>query len=162
MTSRKIKELPPPSARLTKLQFDEIETAFKKFDTDGSGLLDRHELKSAFAALGFDVKKSKIQSILDKYDPKKYGGIDKSSFHKIIDPLVLSRDPLNELKKSYANFDHKRQGRPIDLKMLRRICKEFNVLWPDAKLQLLIDEFDEDGDGVINEDDFIRVFMPRY
>ena len=157
---KKSKGLPKPEFSLSRVQFEEIERAFKTFDTDASGLLDKHELKMAFRALGFDVKKSQIQEYMQRFDPKGYGGIDKSAFHQIMDPLVYNRDPVSEAQRSYKGFDPNGKGRPIDAKMLRKICTEFNIIMTDEKLKQMIEEFDEDGDGFINEDEFIQIFNP--
>ena len=157
---KRTRGLPKPEFKLSKVQFEEVERAFKTFDTDASGLLDKHELKMAFRALGFDIKKSQIEEYLQRFDPKGYGGIDKSAFHQIMDPLVYNRDPVSEAQRSYKGFDPNGKGRPIDVKMLRKICTEFNIIMTDEKLQKMIEEFDEDGDGFINEDEFIQIFNP--
>ena len=157
---KRTKGLPKPEFKLSKLQYEEIEKAFRTFDSDASGLLDRHELKMAFRALGFDIKKSQIQEYMQRFDPKGYGGIDKSAFHQIMDPLVFSRDPVSEAQRSFRGFDPSGEGRPIDLKMLRKICGEFGIILTDQRLKEMIDEFDEDGDGCINEDEFIQIFNP--
>ena len=160
MEGRRSKGLPKPEFRLSKVQYEEVERAFKTFDTDGSGLLDKHELKAAFRALGFDIKKSQIIEFFQRYDPNGYGGIDKSAFHSIMDPLVYNRDPVSEATRSYKGFDPNGKGRPIDAKLLRKLCTEFGITMTDAKLKQMIDEFDEDGDGFINEDEFIQIFNP--
>ncbi|EAX98937.1 EF hand family protein [Trichomonas vaginalis G3] len=157
---KKAKSLPKPAFKLSKVQFEEVERAFKQFDTDASGLLDRHELKIAFRALGFDVKKSQIDEYMQRYDPKGYGGIDKNAFHTIIDPLVYNRDPVSEAQRSYKGFDPEGRGRPIDLARLRQLCDQFHIVFTDQKLKQMIAEFDEDGDGCINEDEFIQIFNP--
>jgi centrin-3 len=52
---------------LTPEQKQEIKEAFDLFDTDKDNSLDYHELKVAMRALGFDVKKPEVFSILKDY-----------------------------------------------------------------------------------------------
>lgn len=49
---------------------EEIKEAFQLFDTEGKGSIDIKELKAAFRALGFQVKKAEIKQMM--------GDVDKS------------------------------------------------------------------------------------
>ena len=42
---------------------EEIKEAFNLFDTEGKGNIDVRELKAAFRALGFQVKKAEIRQM---------------------------------------------------------------------------------------------------
>ena len=53
---------------LSDEQRQEIKEAFELFDTDKTGTIDYHELKVAMRALGFDVKKQEVLSIMRDYD----------------------------------------------------------------------------------------------
>ncbi len=41
-----------------------MKEAFNLFDTEGRGVIDIRELKAAFRALGFTVKKAEIRTML--------------------------------------------------------------------------------------------------
>ena len=47
---------------------EEIREAFNLFDTDGKGNIDVRELKAAFRALGFQVKKAEIRQLFVDMD----------------------------------------------------------------------------------------------
>lgn len=49
---------------LTKIQREDIQTAFNLFDTDGSGTIEIKELKVALRALGFEPKKDEIKRLI--------------------------------------------------------------------------------------------------
>ncbi len=43
---------------------NQVKEAFNLFDTEGRGVIDIRELKAAFRAMGFTVKKSEIRTML--------------------------------------------------------------------------------------------------
>jgi Ca2+-binding EF-hand superfamily protein len=49
---------------LTKIQREDIQTAFNLFDTDGSGTIEIKELKVALRALGFEPKKDEVKRLI--------------------------------------------------------------------------------------------------
>ncbi|KAF4082123.1 hypothetical protein AMELA_G00148020 [Ameiurus melas] len=62
---------------LTDEQKDEIKEAFELFDTDKDKEIDYHELKVAMRALGFEVKKVDVMTIVKDFDR---GGTGKITF----------------------------------------------------------------------------------
>jgi len=69
---------------------------------------------------------------------------------------ILSRDPLEEIRKAFKLFDEDGTGR-ISLRNLRHIALELGENIDDDELRAMIDEFDRDGDGEINEQEFIAI-----
>ena len=68
---------------LTDLEKQEIQEAFKLFDTDNDEKIDYHELKVALRALGFDVKKADLQKVMADYDVESTGKITIEDFNEI-------------------------------------------------------------------------------
>merc|ERR1711998_530788 len=122
----------PKSKPLTDDQKREIKEAFDLFDTDGSGAIDAKELTVAMQALGFEPSSGEIA--------KK----------------MTEKDPVEEIKKAFKMYDNDDTGK-ITFKNLQRIAKELGESMTDADLQDVIDECDRDGDGGINEGEFIRI-----
>jgi centrin-1 len=53
-------------------------------------------------------------------------------------------------------FDDDETGK-ISFKNLKRVAKELGERMTDEELQEMIDEADRDGDGEVNEEEFLRI-----
>merc|ERR1712166_780697 len=141
---------------LTEEQKQEIKEAFDLFDTDKTGTIDYHELKVAMRALGFDVKKQEVLGLMREYDRDGAGQIEYLDFLEIMTTKIADRDPVEEILKAFKLFDEDNSGR-ISLRNLRRVARELGENLSDDELQAMIDEFDKDGDGEINENEFLGI-----
>ncbi|SPO22796.1 probable CDC31 - spindle pole body component, centrin [Ustilago trichophora] len=145
-------------AALTDEQRQEIKEAFELFDTDKDGAIDYHELKVAMRALGFDLKKAEVLKLLRDHDKTNSGLLEWEEFNKIMSEKIASRDPMEEIRKAFALFDDDATGK-ISLRNLKRVAKELGETLDDDELQAMIEEFDLDQDGEINENEFIQIMM---
>ncbi|KAM4052367.1 centrin-3 [Anomaloglossus baeobatrachus] len=141
---------------LSEEQKQEIKDAFDLFDTDKDKAIDYHELKVAMRALGFDVKKADVLRILKDYDSEATGRISFEDFNEVVTDLILDRDPQEEMMKAFKLFDDDDSGR-ISLRNLRRVARELGENMTDEELRSMIEEFDKDGDGEINLQEFISI-----
>ncbi|XP_064617475.1 centrin-3-like [Liolophura sinensis] len=146
---RKKRELPDE-------QKQEIKEAFDLFDTDKDKLIDYHELKVAMRALGFDVKKADVLKVLKDYDRDGIGKISFEDFNEVVTDMMLERDPQQEILKAFNLFDDDGSGK-ISLRNLRRVARELGENMSDEELRAMIDEFDKDGDGEINAEEFMAI-----
>jgi len=69
---------------------------------------------------------------------------------------MADRDPEEEIKKAFNLFDDDGTG-SISLKNLRRVARELGEVLSDEELQAMIDEFDKNQDGVIDENEFMAI-----
>lgn len=143
---------------LTEEQKQEIREAFDLFDTDGSGTIDAKELKVAMRALGFEPKKEEIKKMIADIDTDGSGTIDFNEFLEMMTSKMSERDSREEILKAFRLFDDDETGK-ISLRNLRRVSKEIGENMTDEELQEMIDEADRDGDGEINEDEFMRIMQ---
>ncbi|CCH59206.1 hypothetical protein TBLA_0B03670 [Henningerozyma blattae CBS 6284] len=141
---------------LLEEQRQEIYEVFAVFDLNEDGLLDYHELKVAFRALGFNLSKQEVLRILDDYDKTGRRLIDYNDFFFVVGQKILQRDPLEEIKRAFKLFDDDNTGK-ISLKNLRRVANELGENLTDEEMRAMIEEFDLDGDGEINEQEFIDI-----
>ncbi|CAK7891895.1 cell division control protein 31 [[Candida] anglica] len=137
-------------------QKQEIREAFSLFDMNNDGCLDYHELKVAFRALGFDLSKREVLDIIHEYDTEDRNLITYENFFQAVGEMIVNRDPLDEIRRAFKLFDDDNTGK-ISLRNLRRVSKELGENLTDDELRAMIDEFDLDEDGEINEQEFINI-----
>ncbi|CAM9488694.1 unnamed protein product [Heterosigma akashiwo] len=140
---------------------EEAREAFNLFDTEGKGSIDVRELKAAFRALGFTVKKQEIREMMATVG-KEQGdyNISFNEFIQMVTPRMLNRDTREEILKVFALFDEDGTG-GISFRNLKRVAAELGENLTDEELQEMLEEADRDGDGVINQDEFYRVMRKR-
>lgn len=126
------------------------------FDTDGSGTIDAKELKVAMRALGFEPKKEEIKKMIADIDKEGSGTIDYNDFQNIMTQKMSEKDLKEEIQKAFRLFDDDDTGK-ISFKNLKRVSKELGENLTDEELQEMIDEADRDGDGEINEQEFLKI-----
>lgn len=129
-------------------QKQEIKEAFDLFDTEKSGSIDYHELKVTLRALGFDVKKAEVLKLMREYDPEETGKIQYSDYVDLMTRKYSERDPADEIMRAFKLFVGDDNSGKINLRCLRKIAKELGEELSEEELQAMIDEFDNDGDGM--------------
>ncbi|KFZ51675.1 Centrin-1, partial [Podiceps cristatus] len=145
-----------PKLELTEEQRQEIREAFDLFDTDGSGNIDVKELKVAMRALGFEPKKEEIKKMISDIDKEGTGKISFNDFLVVMTQKMAEKDSKEEILKAFRLFDDDETGK-ISFKNLKRVAKELGENLTDDELQEMIDEADRDGDGEVNEQEFLRI-----
>ena len=91
----------------------------------------------------------------------------------LVTERILARDPMEEIRRAFQLFDDDNTGK-ISIRNLRRVAKEIGDRLEDDELyvlfssilvdtdnrvsrQAMIDEFDLDQDGEINEQEFFAI-----
>merc|ERR1711918_276569 len=141
---------------LTEEQKQEIKEAFGLFDTGGSGSIDAKELKVAMRALGFEPKKEEIRKMVSDLDKDGDNTIDFTEFMSMMTGKMTGKDAKEEIIKAFKLFDDDETSKN-SIKNLRRVAKELGENMGEEELQEMIDEADTDGDGEINEEEFLRI-----
>ena len=77
-------------------------------------------------------------------------------FLQMMTHKIFNRDPKDEIMKAFRLFDDDETGK-ISFKNLKRVAKELGERMTDEELQEMIDEADRDGDGEVNEEEFLRI-----
>ncbi|WBW74880.1 spindle pole body half bridge protein, centrin Cdc31 [Schizosaccharomyces osmophilus] len=157
-TPARLTSYAPARVEITEEQRQDIHEAFKLFDSDKDNAIDYHELRAAMRALGFNAEKSEVLKILRDFDKTGKGYLQMEDFVRVMTEKIVERDPLEEIKRAFELFDDDETGK-ISIRNLRRVAKELNENIDDQELEAMIEEFDLDQDGEINEQEFISIMM---
>ena len=122
-------------------------------------------------ALGFDIPKSEILSILQTHgQPSQPPSnnpnalhhprllIDFAHFQTVMTQKIIARDPREEILRAFELFDEGGKGK-INLNDLRRVARELGEGLEEEELMAMIEEFDLDGDGAINREEFLSICL---
>ena len=173
-------------ASLSEEQREEISEAFNLFDLDKDGYIDYHELKVAMKALGFDLPKQEILHILQQHgttpSPGQTAGqkqpsrdsaraaaqaafppparplLSFQSFQALMAQRIVARNPEDEILRAFELFDEGAKGK-ISLADLRRVARELGEGLQEEELVAMIEEFDLDGDGWIDREEFLGICL---
>ncbi|XP_044255898.1 caltractin [Tribolium madens] len=141
---------------LTEEQKNDIKEAFDLFDNEGAGKIDAKDLKVAIRALGFEPKKEEIKKMIADIDTHGTGKLSFDDFLQLMTVKMAEKDSKEEIMKAFRLFDDDDTGK-ISFKNLKRVAKELGENLTDEELQEMIDEADRDGDGEINQEEFLRI-----
>ena len=157
---------------LTEDEVLEIREAFDLFDTDHSGEIDVAELKQALMNLGIDTKNQTLQNMLadiDKTLQNMLADIDKNGnanidFDEFIDMMTAKmsdKDTREDLEKVFELFLGDDDADKIDIRHLKRVCKELNENMSDDELNEMIVRADTDRDGKVSFEEFYAIMTKK-
>merc|ERR1712090_102680 len=95
----------------------------------------------------------KMVSEVDKDDS---GRLSLDAFMQLMANKMAEKDTKEEIIKAFKLFDDDETGQ-ITFSNLRRVAKELGENLTDEELQEMIDEADRDGDGEVNQEEFLRI-----
>ena len=119
-------------------------------------------------ALGFDLPKADVVALLQTHGAPADGGaggahptrllMSLAQFQAMMARRILERDPRDEILRAFELFDEGGKGK-IDLQDLRRVARELGEGLGEEELAAMIEEFDLDGDGAINREEFLGICL---
>merc|ERR1712185_54666 len=121
---------------------------------DGSGNIDVKELTVAMKALGCEPKAGEIEKMISDVDDDGSGEIGYPEFLTMMTHKILNKDPKDDMLKAFRLFDDDQTG-TVSFKNIKRVARETNQTLTDDELQEMLNDADKDGDGVLNEEEFL-------
>ncbi|KAL7062640.1 hypothetical protein AAHC03_01020 [Spirometra sp. Aus1] len=125
-------------------------------DVKGKGSIDTADIQLPLRALGFHPSRDELRALCSKYDPDKKGTIDFSGFLTLLSNKMLEEDAKEDLVRAFRLFDIKDRGY-ITFQDLRKVSKTLDEDLHDEDLQEMIEKADRNGDGVVDEEEFMQM-----
>lgn len=143
---------------MTEDELKELEETFKLYDKDENGRLSVKEAGQLWRSIGANPTESEIQEMFEAIDADGSGNIDCKEFVSwIAENGKKEEHPEESMREAFRVFDRDGNGY-ISREELKRIMSELGdePLSPE-ELDVLMNNFDDDGDGRINYDEFIEI-----
>eukprot|EP00094_Tigriopus_californicus_P002958 TCALIF_02850-PA protein Name:"Similar to Calmodulin (Pneumocystis carinii)" AED:0.11 eAED:0.11 QI:350/0.5/0.4/0.8/1/1/5/0/217 len=125
---------------------DEIREAFKVFDGDGNGYIDRRELAIMLKFLGEPMTEEEISAIIEEADVDKDGVIDYAEFFTMMATEITQRILCTLSYPDGNGYINRQELTIVMMNLGEKLTSE--------EIQAMIEEADIDGDGQINYEEF--------
>lgn len=152
VTSRILKQLTPQEIR-------DLLMVFELFDNNSDGYHGSSELRRAMRALGFKCSREEAKQMISDTSLKGKHMIDFPEFlEAVIDRQGDARDMYDEILKGFNMFDYNKTG-AISLEGLKMACEDAGIKFTQKELEEMIEEADLNGDGKVDQSEFIRIML---
>merc|ERR1711904_308723 len=112
----------------------------------------------AMKALGREPKPGEIEKMIADVDDDGGGEIGFDEFLKMMTHKILNKDPKEDMLKAFRLVDDDQTGF-VTFKNLKRVAKESNQTLTDDELQEMLTDADKDGDGQLNEKEWLAMMV---
>lgn len=144
---------------LTSQEIRDLLVVFELFDSNNDGYITSAELRRAMRALGFKCSREDAKQMIADVNLKGKSQIEFTEFLEVvIDRQGDSRDMYDEILKGFSMFDFDKSG-SISLDNLKMACEEAGIKFTQKELEEMIEEADINGDGRVDQSEFIRIML---
>ncbi|XVE85479.1 hypothetical protein DITRI_Ditri17bG0093700 [Diplodiscus trichospermus] len=147
-----------PSRNFTQIQLKELEQVFQKFDVNGDGKISSSELGSIMGSLGQLPSEEELQKMIKEFDSDGDGFVSFEEFVELNTKGVDSEEVLENLKDAFSVYDIDGNG-SISAEELQEVLKSLGDECSIAECRQMISGVDNDGDGMIDFEEFKVMMM---
>lgn len=138
-----------------------LRRAFDFFDLDQSDTIEKKELSHVLRALGHEFTTEELDDEMVRADLDQNGQLDFHEFVAFVKrqlvqkQFLLSKRREMEIRQAFQSLDNDKNGVLDEKEFEYLIYKVLGVELSVEEQDALLDFVDENGDGIINEDEFI-------
>lgn len=138
-----------------------LRRAFDFFDLDQSDTIEKKELNHVLRALGHEFTTEELDEEMARADLDQNGQLDFHEFVAFVKrqlvqkQFLLSKRREMEIRQAFQSLDNDKNGVLDEKEFEYLIYKVLGVELSVEEQDALLDFVDENGDGNINEDEFI-------
>merc|ERR1719336_1678117 len=145
----------------------DVQMAFRQFDRDGNGSIDKRELTQALQSSGGNFTQQDIDAIFAAADSDGNGEIDYEEFialmcpsaSDIVEKFRSKYTTMNDVKAAFKRFDRNGDG-ALSKEELSAAMKSSGDSYSDVEVNAIFSLGDVDGDGEITLEEFISLMSP--
>jgi len=146
---------------------DDVRKAFKTYDRDGDGAIDRGELHKALTNYKYNFSDQEVDVIFAAGDKDGDGCVDFEEFMYLMCPTTEqivkkfrdSYKTINEVKAAFKRYDKNRDG-GLSISELSRMMMSTGNSFSEVEVDAIMRLGDKDGDGEIDLEEFILLMTP--
>lgn len=140
--------------KYTAEELREYRQVFNMFDADRSGAIGLDELESAITNLGMDPKQIDVEMLMREADKRGNHQIDFDEFCEVMKATSEKTQSWNEVIKECFNVFDRSESGLISKKDFEFVLRELGDIHNGRMIEELFIEYDVDGDGFIDFDEF--------
>jgi len=153
--------------RSTHPNMKDVQNAFRKFDRNGDGAIDRSELTSALTSSGQQYTQQEVNALFNAADVNKDGTIDFEEFVALMCPSasdIVSKfraqyTNIDSVRAAFKRFDRNGDG-ALSIEELSSALKSSGLSFSDSEVTTIFNMGDVDGDGEITMEEFVALMSP--
>ena len=146
---------------------DDVRKAFKTYDKDGDGAIDKGELIMAMTNYKFGFSEQEAEIIFKEGDIDGDGTVNFEEFMYLMCPTteqVVKKFRQNyktivEVKNAFRKYDKNRSG-SLNESELKRMMLSTGFSFTDVEVHSIMNLGDKDGDGEIDLEEFLILMTP--
>merc|ERR1719341_448241 len=146
---------------------DDVRKAFKTYDKDGDGAIDKGELIMAMTNYKFGFSEQEAEIIFKEGDIDGDGTVNFEEFMYLMCPTTeqvvrkfrQNYNTIVEVKNAFRMFDKNRSG-SLNESELKRMMLSTGFSFTDVEVQSIMNLGDKDGDGEIDLEEFLALMTP--
>ena len=133
-----------------------FQELFKRFDKDNDGKVTREECQEVLESIFGELPKKTILKMVNYADFNSDGTIDYREFGDIMRQRIRIKDSF---LKEFQMIDKNGDGKLCPQELKEVINKLGTVKKSDAEIDQIIQNVDEDGDGYLDYNEFLKLIM---
>jgi len=140
-------------SKVSDPQKEELKEVYSIFDKDGNGSLSAKELANVLKDFGENPSQEELNDIVVEVTKSKTTTID---FGQFVEVMTKSSSEEQELRETFRVLDADSNG-SISFFELKRAMEIIGEDLSDHEVQLMIQEVDPDGSGLVDFDKFCKL-----
>lgn len=139
---------------LTPQERARIEDLFSVFDEDGSGTIEKMEMRHAMGKMNIRLGYQEFEDIFSSMDRNGDGSIDFEEYMAMMTACYSGQSAQQELSTMYQLFAEARRNGQINLRTFERGTRSLGLKFTQDEIRGMFYSADKDGNGFINIDEF--------
>ena len=136
---------------------DQIQAIFDDIDQNCNGRISTQELNTLFQKMGIKLSLNDVRRLVYQYDKDGSQDIDIEEFRALIADVLEANKTYMEAYEIFTMFDAN-SDRLISREEVKDACKQLPRKLTDEEFEEFIKKLDADGNGVVDFDEFLKVY----